>query len=291
MIIIKVTNGTKEGNRMVDVKVQKVVAYCRVSSESQVDNTSIDEQRKKIEAYCISQDMELVQVFVDEGISASDTKDRKGYNDMMEYIESNDDITGIVVYKADRIHRRLKNLLILIEDELEPKKIAFISVSEKFDTSTAQGMLFLQMVGSFGEFERKIINERTKGGRIATAKNNKYAGGQVPYGYSVVDGEVTEDTAKAKIVKEVFQSFVDGDSMYKIAKRLNSEGIPTKTGKGNWTVTHIQNMLQLQTYTGKSEYNGQREQNGIEQKNVYPRLISTQLFNKTQNKINERKSN
>lgn len=42
-------------------------------------------------------------------------------------------------------------------------------------------------------------------------------------------------------------------------------------------------------YTGKSEYNGQKEHNGIEQKNVYPRLISTQLFNKVQNKLNERK--
>jgi site-specific DNA recombinase len=273
---------------MVTIKIQKVVAYCRVSSESQIDNTSIEEQRKKIEAYCVSQDLELVKIFVDEGISASDTKNRPGYNEMMEFINDNE-ISGIVVYKADRIHRRLKNLLILIEDELEPKQIAFISVSEKFDTSTAQGMLFLQMIGSFGEFERKIINERTKGGRIATAKNNKYAGGQVPYGYEVRDGMVKEDSERAEIVKSVFQSFVDGDSMYKIAKRLNSEGIPTKTGKGEWTVTHIQNMLMLQTYTGKSEYNGQKEQNGIEQKNVYPRLISTQLFNKVQGKLNERK--
>ena len=81
---------------MVTIKIQKVVAYCRVSSESQIDNTSIEEQRKKIEAYCVSQDLELVKIFVDEGISASDTKNRPGYNEMMEFINDND-ISGIVV--------------------------------------------------------------------------------------------------------------------------------------------------------------------------------------------------
>lgn len=109
----------------------------------------------------------------------------------MQYIEQKEnEISGIVVLKADRIHRRLKNLLELIEDELEPKGIAFICVSENFDTSTPQGMLFLQMIGSFAKFERKIINERTKGGRIATAKENKYAGGAPAYGYYVQNGVI-----------------------------------------------------------------------------------------------------
>jgi site-specific DNA recombinase len=181
--------------------------------------------------------------------------------------------------KADRIHRRLKNLLELIEDELEPKGIAFISVSENFDTSTPQGMMFLQMIGSFAEFERKMINERTKGGRIATAKENKYAGGAPAYGYRVQNGAIVVDKQQAQIVKRIFQEYVEGKTPYKIAHMLNRAGIPTKTGKA-WTVVQVMNILNNETYTGFNIYNGQKERNGIRQKDVFPRIISRQLWNK-----------
>lgn len=199
---------------------------------------------------------------------------------MMQTIQQpENEIIGIVVLKADRIHRRLKNLLGLIEDELEPKGIAFISVSENFDTSTPQGMLFLQMIGSFAEFERKVINERTKGGRIATAKQNKYAGGAPAYGYNVQNGIIVVDEQQAQTVKSIFQLYVEGNNPYKIANKLNRAGIPTKTGKA-WTVVQVINILRNETYTGFNMYNGQKEQNGIRQKDVFPRIISRQLWNK-----------
>ncbi|WP_242772464.1 recombinase family protein [Brevibacillus parabrevis] len=261
------------------VNIKKVVGYARISSDSQIENTSIAEQVKKIEAYCISQGWELVKMFIDEGESGS-TTERNGYIDMVQTIQQTEnEISGIVVLKVDRIHRRLKNLLELIEDELEPKGIAFISVSENFDTSTPQGMLFLQMIGSFAEFERKMINERTKSGRIATARENKYAGGGVPYGYQAVNGNILLDEQQAQTVKSIFQLYIEGNNPYKIASKLNRAGIPTKTGK-QWTVVQVMNILRNETYTGFNMYNGQKEQNGIRQKDVFPRIISRQLWNK-----------
>jgi site-specific DNA recombinase len=261
------------------VKLKKVVGYARISSDSQIENTSIAEQVKKIEAYCISQSWELAGIFMDEGESGS-TTERNGYRDMMQYVNQvENEVTGIVVVKADRIHRRLRNLILLIEDELEPKGIAFISVSENFDTSTASGMMFLQMIGSFSEFERKTINERTKGGRIATARKNKYAGGAPAYGYRVQNGVIVVDEQQAQTVKSIFQLYVEGKTPYKIANMLNREGIMTKTGKA-WTVVQIQNILSNETYTGFNMYNGQKERNGIRQKDVFPRIISRQLWNK-----------
>lgn len=269
------------------IELKKVVAYARVSSESQIDNTSIEEQIKKINAYCISQDLELVQIFIDEGLSGSNTK-RSSYTEMIEYISDMENkVSGVVVLKADRIHRRLKNLLIMIEDVLEPRAIAFISVSEKFDTSTAQGMLFLQMIGSFGEFERKVINERTKGGRISTAKKNKYAGGQVPYGYEVINGVVFINKGNVDTVKSVFDLYLEGKSYNKIATILNSVDVPTKKG-GSWSAQHIKNMLHTETYTGINSYNGDKEQNGIKQKDVFPKIISRQLWNKVHLKVNKK---
>lgn len=264
---------------MGNVKMKRVVGYARISSDSQIENTSIAEQVKKIEAYCISQGWELTGIFKDEGESGS-TTEREGYRDMMQYVQqAENEVTGIVVVRADRIHRRLRNLILLIEDELEPKGIAFISVSENFDTSTLSGMMFLQMIGSFSEFERKTINERTKGGRIATAKGNKYADGAPAYGYQVHNGMIIINEQQAQTVKNIFQLYVEGNNPYKIACKLNRAGIRTKTGK-DWTVVQVQNILNNETYTGFNTYNGQKERNGIRQKDVFPRIISRQLWNK-----------
>jgi site-specific DNA recombinase len=270
---------------VVNVKVKKVVGYARISSDSQIDNTSIQEQKERIKAYCVSQGWKLVQFYVDQGKSGS-TTERQGYQNAIDYIMNPDhDVTGLVVLKADRVHRSLKNLLFLIQDQLEPVGIAFISVQEKFDTSTPQGMLFLQMVGSFGEFERKTINERTRSGRLATAKNNKYAGGSPAYGYQVTSGKITLNEVQADVVHMIFKEYSEGSTMYKIASKLNKAGIPTKQGS-TWKVPQIKNILTNDTYTGMNTYNGTKEQNQIIQKDVFPRIVSKQLFNKVQSILN-----
>ena len=71
--------------------------------------------------------------------------------------------------------------------ELQKYEVALVSVTEMFDTSTPQGMLFLQMLGSFAEFERAVINERTRNGRIARLNENKWVGGKPAFGKSGAD--------------------------------------------------------------------------------------------------------
>lgn len=265
---------------MVKGSIKKAVGYCRVSSDSQIDNTSIENQNEKIKDYCKLYNVELVKIFIDEGESGSSTDKRNGYNDMIEFMKDND-INGIIVYKADRIHRRLKNLLIMIEDILEPINVAFISITENFDTSTSQGMLFLQMIGSFSEFERKVINERTKSGRVKKAKSEKYSGGKVPYGYKLIASDTLElDQEEAAIVKDIFLMRKEGRSLNRIAQELNKKKIVTRKGK-NWTKQTIDYILKNEVYTGKYSYDGDKEQNNISFK--IPKIISKQLWNKVNN--------
>ncbi|NQF15974.1 recombinase family protein [Brevibacillus sp. HB1.3] len=267
------------GIYMKETKVKKWVGYVRISSDGQMENTSISEQVRQIEAFCVSQGWQLAAIFKDEGVSGS-TIERDGYQEMLHYIQQPEhEVGGIVVTKSDRIHRQLNHLLDLIEEELEPHGMAFISVTERMDTSTPQGKIFLQMLGGFAEFERATINERTRNGRIATARKNQYAGGGIPYGYRLWNGNIELDNQQASTVKYIFQEYVEGTNPYRIAKLLNNAGIHTKTGKA-WTVVQVQNILNNETYTGFNMYNGQKEQNGIRQKDVFPRIISRQLWNK-----------
>ncbi|MGG0476197.1 recombinase family protein [Priestia aryabhattai] len=262
-------------------KEKKVIGYTRVSSESQIENTSIVEQKKKIRSFSEAQDWTVERIFIDEGYSGVDIK-RPAYQEMMRYLEKNaSEIGAVVVVKMDRAHRNQLNLLRFIKEELAVWEVDFVSVTEAFDTSTAIGRMMLSILSTFGEFERETINERTKSGRLATAKNNKYAGGQVPYGYTVLNGEIKTVKEQAVIVKRIFNDYIEGYSYYKIAKLLNKEGHYTKTGK-KWYPQTIKNIILTETYTGFNRYHGEKEKNEIRQRGIFPKIISRQVWNKVQ---------
>lgn len=269
---------------MVAIKPQRVVGYARVSSEGQLDNTSINEQIKRIKAFCTAKGYKLDKVFSEQETGSSIEK-RSVYQEMIEYvINPNNDINGVVVLKADRIHRKLKNLLIMIEDVLEKNNIAFISVENQFDTSTAQGMLTLQMLGSFAEFERKQINDRTKSGRIATAKKGQYAGGEPAFGYKAGINGLEVDNERAETVKLIFKAYLEGKSLSKIAELLNDTNIPTKTAGKKWTKQSISYILTNPTYAGFIHYDGKSEKNNIKISDTQHEAIVTKTtFTKVQN--------
>jgi len=169
---------------------KRSVGYCRISTLMQVDNTSLMDKEDKIKMYC-----KLHDIVIDKAVSGKST-DRPQYDKMINYVKEND-IDMIVVYKNDRIHRSLYNLLAMIY-ELQEYEVALVSITELLDTSTPQGMLFLQMLGSFAEFERAVINERTRNGRIARLNENKFVGGKPVLGYKVnKNGEFVVDEEEA----------------------------------------------------------------------------------------------
>ena len=65
--------------------MKKIVSYLRISSASQIDNTSIETQNEKIELYCKLNNIEIVKTYIDEGLSAK-TSDRPSYNEMLNFI-------------------------------------------------------------------------------------------------------------------------------------------------------------------------------------------------------------
>ena len=185
---------------------------------------------------------------------------------MIEFIKDIDNcIDGILVYKADRIHRSLKNLMIMI-DQLEEINVSFVSITEQFDTSSPQGLLFLQMIGSFSEFERKLIAERTKSGRIANGKNEIYPGGRIPFGYKVVNGDLVVEDEEAKIIESIFKLRCKNKSLSFIGKKYNM------------SKQRVDYIIKNQVYMGKYSYHGEVEKNKISY-NI-PSIVSRYTWNK-----------
>ena len=106
--------------------MKRIVSYLRISSASQIDNTSIEMQKEKIELYCKLNNIEIINTYIDEGFSAK-SSDRPSYNEMIDFVSDKDNkVDAVVVYKADRVYRSLKNLMIMV-DYLQEIEVGFIS--------------------------------------------------------------------------------------------------------------------------------------------------------------------
>lgn len=215
-----------------------VVGYVRVSTEEQAQTGfGLDVQETRVRAYCEALGRPLAAVVRDDGWSGA-TLDRPGLQALLGRMRAGE-VGCVVIAKLDRLSRSLRNLLNLYAEEFEAAGVALVSVAEQFDTSTASGRLFFQVVGSFAEFERNVITERTSGGRKEKARKGGYAGGRAPLGYTATRGarRLSVDDEGAAAVRRTFDLAAEGGSRRSIAERLNAEGYRTAEGR---EFTHVQ---------------------------------------------------
>ena len=108
-----------------------------------------------------------------EGAASGGRWDRPELHRMLDQLRDGD---TVVVWKLDRLNRSLKDVLHLME-RIAEAGAAFRSVTENIDTTTPAGRIMMQMVGSFAEFERAMIRERTSAG-LAVARAEGRVGGR-----------------------------------------------------------------------------------------------------------------
>lgn len=240
---------------MVD-KIVRVAVYARVSTQEQaVEGTSLEYQQEQLKKYCESQGWEIFQPYVDAGYTGKDDN-RPGLKRLLADAKHSL-FDKVVVHKMDRLARNLR-LLLEIEDKLKEYGISFHSIKETFDTSTASGRHFLQMLGMISEWERETIIERTKAGRLQRYKEGCWAGGRNPFGY-LYDKESKKlviNKTEAAVIRNIFQSYSTGKSMAYIANSLNSEKVPPRDKKGKgWRSTAIRDILSNPMFAGTQYVN------------------------------------
>ena len=161
--------------------------YTRVSTtmQAEVEYNSCEAQRDKILAFIESQeDMETFREYSDPGCSGGDL-DRPGLKTLLGDIESGQ-IDLVLTYKIDRLTRSSKDFYALIEI-FEKKNVSFISVTERFDTSSPSGRLLRNVMLTFAQFEREMIAERIKDKLQQRAEKGMWHGGTIPFGYKTID--------------------------------------------------------------------------------------------------------
>ncbi|WP_436888057.1 recombinase family protein [Mammaliicoccus sciuri] len=213
----------------------RVAIYCRVSTlEQSREGHSIDEQRKRLKAFCEVQDWKIHDEYIDPGYSGGNTS-RPGLDKLMKDLEN---IDLILVYKLDRLTRSVKDLMNLLEI-FEQNNVSFRSATEVFDTTNAFGKLFITLVGAMAEWERTTIAERTKMGRQAATQKGIYTT-TPPFYYDKVDGKLVPNE-KREIAEYIIRRALDGISIRGITEELTFSKYKPPKGKvwDKTTVTYV----------------------------------------------------
>jgi DNA invertase Pin-like site-specific DNA recombinase len=188
---------------------------------------SLEAQKAKIAAWCVTNDYELVNVFVDAGISGKSMDKRPGLQDAMKSLKKG---MALVSYSLSRLARSTKDAL-SIGETVAKRKADMVSLSEQIDTTTAAGKMMFQMLAVLAEFERNLVAERTTNAlQHKKATNQKYTN-ITPYGFEAIEGRLVQVQAEAAVVAEIQAARAGGNTLQSIADNLNGRGIPTKTGK------------------------------------------------------------
>lgn len=236
---------------MFDLK--KAAVYTRVSTNEQAnEGYSIEEQERMCKAAIVSKGWEYIGTFTDPGISGR-TMNRPGLQDMIAKIKDKE-IDAVVIYKLDRLSRKQRDTMTIIEDVFLKNDIILVSLNETLDTSTPWGRAMIGILSSFNQMESENIQMRTEMGRKAKASQGGYAGGKPPIGYRVENGNLVVVPEEAEIVRLVFQLRKDGGTLMGIADELNKRGYRTKKGL-EFKHSAVQTILNNEeTYRGTYKY-------------------------------------
>lgn len=232
---------------------KRVIAYVRVSTEGQVkDGYGLEAQERDIRVYCAKNDMELMKVYREEGVSGA-KEDRPVFNKILYGEAQNPPVEGIVVAKNDRVARDI-NIYYYYKMLLKKKEIELISVAEDFGEFGVMARFLEAFTMCVAEMERDNIKKRTSAGRSMKIGRGGFAGGRVPYGYDNIDKELRVNEEEAKVVREIFELRGKGWKLREIAELMNLRGIKSKSGK-EFTIVTVQNVLKNEfIYRGKLKY-------------------------------------
>jgi site-specific DNA recombinase len=223
---------------------RQAAIYARVSTEDQVDGTSLDTQLERCRAHVLGRGWNLAGEFVDEGVSGS-LSSRPALDKLIAEVRAGH-IHVVVVAKLDRFGRSVRHLSSLL-GELDDLRVEFVSLSEAIDSSTPVGRLQRTLLASFAEFERDRIRERTSEGILAVAREGYWPSGEPPFGlWTVPDGRrrrVVIQQAEAAAINHAVECIVErGMSTWETAASLNAlELRPRKSAR--WTGANLRSVL------------------------------------------------
>ena len=281
----------------------QVAAYCRVSTEE-------EEQQSSYEAQCsyytdkimTNPEWTMAGIFADEGITGTSTKKRDDFNRMIRKCKKKK--IDLILTKS--ISRFARNTLDTIKYTrmLRAMGIGIYFEKENINTLDMDSEMLITMLGAFAQAESESISRNVAWGKRQAIREGKvYVNFNQLYGYYLQEDRTPGiKQQEAEVVKFIFGQYMLGDSTRMIARKLDEDGIPTRSGKVRWEPATIKSILKNEKYCGdvlaqktfKECVIGGKVQKNTGQlpqvlvQNNHPAIISRELFYAVQEEIKRR---
>ncbi|MGE3542024.1 MAG: recombinase family protein [Candidatus Tectimicrobiota bacterium] len=241
--------------------LKRAALYARVSTEKQEREDTVASQVDLLQetAAASGYDIAPTSIFIDEGVSGA-RLDRPAL-DRLRDLAAEGAFEAVLVTVPDRLARRYAYQVLLVE-EFTRCGCEVVFVQHGLGASPEEQLL-LQMQGVFAEYERALIQERTRRGRLFAARQGRVNWGNPPYGYTYIRKTPTTpqhlviNETEAEVVRLIYRWCAEEQcSSYAIQRRLTAQGIvPRKARQGRWAQSSIIEILRDSLYKGEAYYN------------------------------------
>jgi site-specific DNA recombinase len=241
----------------------RAAIYARVSTERQERQQTIDSQVDALRTWASanSHELSLDHVYTDEGYTGS-RLDRPGLDELRD-AAFRGDFDVVAVLSPDRLARKYAYQVLLLE-ELRKAGCEVVFLHRAI-TDDPQDQLLLQIQGAVAEYERAVLGERFRRGKLLKARQGIWLGGKAPYGYRYVPkrdgvpGYLVVDEDEAALVRLLFTWLIEERmTTRQIVKRLNGGPWSPRSGNHPWSPSVVHHVLYDETYAGTAYVNRYR---------------------------------
>lgn len=234
-------------SKIVDRNILRVAAYCRVSTDSDDQVNSFVAQVKYYNDFIrLSDGMELVDIYADEGITGTSISKRKEFKRM---------ITDSGLGKIDRVYvksvtRFARNSLECIESIriLRENGTSVYFENDGIDTETMNSEMILYIKSAFAQCEALACSKRVSTACRMRMENGTFVTTTPPFGYKIQNKELIVLPKEAEVVREIYNMYLQGMGINKIVNELNR----THSEYAPWHQGRIEYILKNEKYIGDS---------------------------------------
>jgi site-specific DNA recombinase len=238
----------------------RAAIYARVSTERQGRDQTIDSQLDALRRWAAAHGHELKDdhVYIDEGYSGA-RLDRPALDRLRDAAREGEfDVIG--AYSPDRLARRYAYQILLLEEFR--KAACDVEFIERPISDDPHDQLLLQIQGAIAEYERAVLGERFRRGKLQKARAGHWIAGQAPFGYRYVPnrdgvpGHLEVEEAEAEVVRMLYRWLIDERmTVRQILKRLAAGPWRPRNGKRLWSNSVVHRVLSDPLYSGTADAN------------------------------------
>lgn len=280
----------------------RLAAYCRVSTKSEDQEHSLAAQILYFTNYVKEHpEYELTDIYADEGITGTDMQKRDDLNRLLRDCRMGK-IDRIICKSISRFARNTEELLHMI------RMLKEFNVSIYFeDKDIDSDKLNMEMIVTFPGMAAQQESETISGNVRWSIKKRMQAGDYnctfVAYGFVKREGKLAIKEDEAEIVRNIFEMYLQGNGLQKIANQLNDKGVPRRYGYSKWNLAAVRYILTNERYKGdallqkqyrtetlpRKQKRNKREKTQYYVQNANPPIVSREIYDTAQILLNSRK--